>query len=191
MRPLAILAFVILAFGAAGAVACGGGAAAPDGGGERAAPPAAPARRGRAVPADRHGTGTGGAGGTPRPARRRIAGSGRAARSSCIGIKPTATNTGVPAGVLPSPVNGDVTITQDGTTIDAKDIHGFLIIDASHVRVTRSIVRGHATPYTPNTGVIRIDSGSQHPDRGHRDRGGRAVGDRRRHVGRPTSPGGG
>ena len=53
-----------------------------------------------------------------------------------------------------------MTVTQDGTTIDAQDIHGFLIIAASNVRVTRSIVRGHATPYDQNTGVIRIDSGT-------------------------------
>jgi hypothetical protein len=55
-------------------------------------------------------------------------------------------------------VNGDVTVTQDGTTIDAQDIYGFLTIQASHVRVTRSIVRGRAT--SSNAGVIDVKSGT-------------------------------
>jgi hypothetical protein len=57
-------------------------------------------------------------------------------------------------------VNTNVMVTQDGTTIDAQDIHGFLTIAASNVRVTRTIVRGPSTPYTQNAGVIRINSGS-------------------------------
>jgi hypothetical protein len=77
---------------------------------------------------------------------------------SCLGTKPTATNTGVPAGVALTVVDGDVTVSQDGTAIDARDIHGFLIIAASNVHVTRSIVRGRAT--TSNMGVIRINAGS-------------------------------
>ena len=55
-------------------------------------------------------------------------------------------------------VNQDVTVTQDDTTIDAQDIHGFLIIRANRVRVTRSIVRGRAT--SSNAGVIRVESGT-------------------------------
>jgi len=138
MRPLAILVF-----GVAGAAACGGSAAGPDGGGGTGGALGSAGM-----------TGTAGAG-----AVAGTTGTGGAA-SSCIGIKPTASNTGVPGGFLPSPVNGDMTITQDGTIIDGKDIYGFLIIKASDVRVTRSIVRGHSTPYTQNTGVIRIDSGT-------------------------------
>ena len=49
-------------------------------------------------------------------------------------------------------------MTQDGTTIDAQDIHGFLIIAAEQRHVTRSIVRGRATH--ANAGVIRINSGT-------------------------------
>ncbi len=148
MRPLAILAFV-----AAGAVACGGGAAAPDGGGGTGGAAGTTGTGGAAAGT----TGTGGAG-----AAAGTTGSGGTGGepSSCIGIKPTDLNTGVPAGFLLSPVNGDMTVTQDGTTIDGKDIYGFLIIAASNVRVTRSVVRGHATPYDQNTGVIRIDSGT-------------------------------
>lgn len=86
------------------------------------------------------------------------AGSGGATPAACPGTKPDATNTGVPAGVQLVVVNQDVTVTQDGTVIDGQDIHGFLVIDASHVKVTRSIVRGHATAAT--TAIIRIKSGT-------------------------------
>jgi hypothetical protein len=55
-------------------------------------------------------------------------------------------------------VSQDVVVTVDGTVIDAQDIHGFLTIKASHVRVSRSIVRGRGT--TATTAIIRIDSGS-------------------------------
>jgi hypothetical protein len=55
-------------------------------------------------------------------------------------------------------VNGDVTVTQDGTTIDAQDIHGFVIVRASHVRITRSIVRGGVA--TSNGAGIRVASGT-------------------------------
>jgi len=99
-------------------------------------------------------TGTAGASGTTGSA-----GAG-GATASCLGTKPTAANTGVPAGVTLTVVNTNVMVTQDGTTIDAQDIHGFLTIAASNVRVTRTIVRGPSTPYTQNAGVIRINSGS-------------------------------
>ncbi len=76
----------------------------------------------------------------------------------CPGARPDATNTGVPASVPLTVVNHDVVVTVDGTLIDAQDIHGFLTIKASGVRVTRSIVRGRAT--TATTAIIRIDSGT-------------------------------
>ena len=141
MRRLAILVFVA----ASAAVACGGGAAASGRWRRhgrchrRRRHAVARAVRGRHDGRGRRG-GTTGGGTTGRPAR-------AAAPSSCLGTKPTAANTGVPAGFVLTLVNGDMTVTQDGTTIDGKDIHGFLIIDASHVHVTRSIVRGRATPY--------------------------------------------
>jgi hypothetical protein len=71
---------------------------------------------------------------------------------------PDATNTGVPKGVALTTVNGDVTVTQDGTTIDAEDIHGFLVIAASHVRITRCFVRGGVA--TQNGDGIRVKSGT-------------------------------
>lgn len=76
----------------------------------------------------------------------------------CPGARPDETNTGVPAAAALTVVDHDVTVTADGTVIDAQDIHGFLTIKASGVRVSRSIVRGRAT--TATTAIIRIDSGS-------------------------------
>jgi len=141
MRRLAIVALVSTV------AACGGnGASAPDGGGGAGGSSGSAGTTGTGGAMGSAGTtGTAGSGGTP---------------SSCIGIKPTATNTGVPAGFIPTPVNGDMMVTQDGAVVDGKDIYGFLVIAASNVHVTRSVVRGHATPYTQNTGVIRIDSGT-------------------------------
>jgi len=78
--------------------------------------------------------------------------------SQACTTKPDGTTTGVPANVTLTQVNQDVTVTQDGTVIDAEDIHGFLTIKASHVTVKRSIVRGKGT--TATTAIIRIDSGS-------------------------------
>jgi len=139
------LAFALVV--AASAAACGGGsAAAPDGGpGGSGGAGGSAGSGGTAAPG-----GTGGSTGA--------AGTGGGVAPSCPGSKPTAANTGVPAGVALTVVNGDVMVSQDGTTIDAQDIHGFLIIAASNVRVTRSIVRGRAT--TSNAGVIRINSGT-------------------------------
>jgi hypothetical protein len=76
----------------------------------------------------------------------------------CPGAKPDATNTGVPPGTKLTKVTKDVVVTTDGTTIDAQDIEGFLTIKASHVKVTRTIVRGKATAAT--TAIVRIDSGT-------------------------------
>src|SRR5882672_7893577 len=78
--------------------------------------------------------------------------------AACSGKKPDATNTGVPAGVSLTVMNGDVTVSMNDTTIDAQDIHGFLIIKASRVRVTRSIVRGRVA--TANGAGIRMQSGT-------------------------------
>ena len=137
------LAFVLVV--TASAAACGGGA-----------PP---------LPTGGHPSG--GSGGTGRFRRHgrtgrcgRVNGRARHGRRGavCPGSEPTAADTGVPPGVALTVVNHDVTVSQDGTAIDAQDIHGFLIIVASDVRVTRSIVRGRAIAL--NAGVIRINSGS-------------------------------
>jgi hypothetical protein len=58
--------------------------------------------------------------------------------------RPGPANTGVPAGTPLTVVNGDVTVTTNGTVIDGKDIKGALIIRASNVTVTRSLIEGSA-----------------------------------------------
>jgi hypothetical protein len=77
---------------------------------------------------------------------------------ACAGGKPTAANTGYPQGTSLTVVNGDVTVSQDNTTLDAQDIHGFLIIKASHVHVTRCLVRGGTA--THNGDGINVQSGT-------------------------------
>jgi len=131
---------------------CGGAGAAPSagGGGQGGA-------AGGTIGSGGSAAGGGGSGGTTGAAG---GGGSAGAPPSCVGTKPTAANTGVPAGVALTVVNGDVTVSQDGAAIDAQDIHGVLIIAASNVHVTRSIVRGPSTPYGQNSGVIRINSGS-------------------------------
>jgi hypothetical protein len=86
------------------------------------------------------------------------ASSDAATERPCPGDRPTADNTGVPPSTALTVVNGDVNVTQDGTVIDAQDIHGFVVIRASHVHITRSIVRGGVA--TANGSGIRVVSGS-------------------------------
>jgi hypothetical protein len=74
------------------------------------------------------------------------------------GVRPTSSNTGVPPGVTLTQVQGDLTVTDADATIDAKDIHGFLIIRADRVHVTRCLVRGRATD--GNAAVIDVQSGT-------------------------------
>jgi hypothetical protein len=68
-------------------------------------------------------------------------------------VKPTASNTGVPAGKALTRYNGDLTITQDGTVVDGKDIYGFVIVRAANVVIKNSIVRGSG-PGSFNTGLV-------------------------------------
>jgi hypothetical protein len=86
------------------------------------------------------------------------AGSSSNAAVSCASARPDASNTGVPAGVMLTTVDHDVKVTSDNSVLDAQDIHGFLIISASHVKVTRSLVRGGTA--TSNGAGIRVTSGS-------------------------------
>lgn len=65
---------------------------------------------------------------------------------------PGASNTGVPAGTKLTQHKGDLTITKAGTTIDALDIHGFVIVKAANVTIKRSIVRGGKATW--NRGLI-------------------------------------
>ncbi|MCU1438807.1 MAG: Parallel beta-helix repeat protein [Naasia sp.] len=50
--------------------------------------------------------------------------------------------TGVPAGTALQVIWGDQVITQAGTVIDGKDIHGRVIVKAPNVTIKNSIIRG-------------------------------------------------
>jgi hypothetical protein len=83
---------------------------------------------------------------------------GAAGSPACPGTRPDATNTGVPAGVTLTIVDHDVTLDQDDATLDASDVHGFVIVKANRVKITRSIVRGGVA--TQNGDGIEVVSGS-------------------------------
>jgi hypothetical protein len=71
---------------------------------------------------------------------------------------PTRANTGVPAGTNLTLVNGDVTIRTANTTLDARDIHGDLSIEAANVKVTRTVVRGHVFINSRSSSLVMEDS---------------------------------
>ncbi len=64
--------------------------------------------------------------------------SGGCAWPACF---PTAATTGVPGGTALTTVNGDLHAAA-GTTIDAKDIQGSVIIDGPNVHITRTRIHG-------------------------------------------------
>lgn len=68
--------------------------------------------------------------------------------------KPDATNTGVPSGTVLSP-SGDITVTTDGTVIDAKDISGGVYINANNVTIKNSKIHGTGSSYM----AVRIADG--------------------------------
>ncbi|WP_028047327.1 PKD domain-containing protein [Cellulomonas sp. URHE0023] len=60
---------------------------------------------------------------------------------------PGADNTGVPNGtVINKVVDGNVTITTDGTVIDGWDIRGYVSVRAKNVVIRNSYIRGAAVP---------------------------------------------
>ena len=70
-------------------------------------------------------------------------------------VMPTAATTGVPAGTVLTPYNGDLTITTPGTVVDSLDIHGFVVVKAPNVTIRRSIIRGGAAP-TVGKGLLSV-----------------------------------
>ncbi len=57
---------------------------------------------------------------------------------------PTNSSYGVPAGTQLRVVNGDMTITTDGTVLDGIDLHGYLTVNADNVTIKNSVIRGGA-----------------------------------------------
>jgi hypothetical protein len=58
----------------------------------------------------------------------------------------------VPAGTSLRRIDGDLVITQAGARYDAVDVHGFVVVKAPDVRITRSVIRGRRTDR--NTGLV-------------------------------------
>lgn len=71
-------------------------------------------------------------------------------------VKPSAENTGVPAGTPLTVHNGNLTITTAGTVIDRMDIRGFVIVKAPNVTIKQSIIRGPATAPAVSSGLLSI-----------------------------------
>lgn len=69
---------------------------------------------------------------------------GTAPPHSPAALEPGPGNTGVPAGTVLRRYDGNLVITQPGTTYDALDIHGFVFVMAPNVTIKRSIIRGGA-----------------------------------------------
>jgi hypothetical protein len=65
--------------------------------------------------------------------------------TNAVTTNPAATTYGVPSGTKLRIVNGDMTITAAGTTLDGVDLHGYLTIKANNVTIRNSILRGGAT----------------------------------------------
>jgi hypothetical protein len=63
------------------------------------------------------------------------------ARPSECGF-PDATNTGVPAGIELTPVEGNVFVREAGTVIEGQDIHGCIVIEAPDVAIRNTRVTG-------------------------------------------------
>lgn len=67
--------------------------------------------------------------------------------------KPSASSTGVPAGTKLRIHRGNIVVTKAGTRLDRLDIRGFVLVKASNVVISRSVVRGGTNPKTAQ-GVI-------------------------------------
>ena len=60
-------------------------------------------------------------------------------------VKPSGSNTGVPAGVALTRHDGDLTISTAGAVVDSLDIYGFVKINAPGVVIKNTRIRGTAT----------------------------------------------
>jgi hypothetical protein len=75
------------------------------------------------------------------------------------GSKPGPANTGVPAGVGLTVVQGDQTYSTPGQVISGLDIHGAVRVAARNVVIRNTVIRGHANPKC-NSSVLYIDNGA-------------------------------
>jgi hypothetical protein len=78
------------------------------------------------------------------------------------GAKPSASNTGVPAGTALTVVTGDKTYSQDNQVISGLDIRGNVRITGNNVTLKNSIIRGvgkGGTSGCQNAAVLRLNDG--------------------------------
>jgi hypothetical protein len=61
-------------------------------------------------------------------------------------VKPTPSNTGVPAGTVLTP-SGDINVTTAGAVINAKDISGDIVISANNVTIKNSKIHSDGSGY--------------------------------------------
>ena len=66
--------------------------------------------------------------------------------------KPSAANTGVPAGTKLTKHNGNIVVTKPGTVIDSLDVQGSVVVKAANVTIKNSILRGN--PTSPNGTLV-------------------------------------
>ncbi|WP_339569124.1 hypothetical protein [Pseudokineococcus sp. 5B2Z-1] len=71
------------------------------------------------------------------------------------GGKPGAATTGVPDGTKLTRHDGDLVITTPGARYDSLDVHGFVVVRAPDVTITRSLIRGGRQ--TGNRGLVTVD----------------------------------
>lgn len=83
----------------------------------------------------------------------------RSAQRAGVGIRPDASNTGVPVGTSLTRHNGDLVITRAGTVIDGLDVHGTISVRADDVVIKNTRVRGKAATY--NTPLISMNKGNR------------------------------
>ncbi|GAA1996921.1 hypothetical protein JL107_12840 [Nakamurella flavida] len=72
--------------------------------------------------------------------------------------KPSASNTGVPSGTSLSRYTGPLTITQDGTVIDGKEVYGDLRIQARNVTIRNSYLHCGSDVTAGNSGCVDANS---------------------------------
>jgi len=73
--------------------------------------------------------------------------------STPAGSWPTGATTGVPAGTALTATNG-LTVTGNGTVIDARHVKGDILINANNVTIKNSLVEGRIQIRPPYTGLL-------------------------------------
>ncbi|MDM7830685.1 right-handed parallel beta-helix repeat-containing protein [Cellulomonas edaphi] len=71
--------------------------------------------------------------------------------------RPGPGNTGVPAGTALTVHEGDLTITKDGTVVDAKEIRGLVRVEATNVVIKRTRITGR--PLTTSLSLVYVAPG--------------------------------